>query len=140
MKILLYPIISCLSTISQPVTPEIIQDYRECKKIEFQVETVSAWQPLIEKYFKQEDYIEVSRIIFCESSGRAKAVGTNTNGTRDIGLMQLNDSTYDWISNKLGWFGDRKNPEFNLKMSSWLYYKSGNHHWNSSGKCWKEKN
>ena len=104
------------------------------------METVSAWQPLIEKHFKQEDYIEVSRIIFCEPSGRANAVGTNTNGTRDIGLMQLNDSTYDWISNKLGWFGDRKNPEFNLKMSSWLYYKSGNHHWNSSGKCWKEKN
>ena len=54
MKILLHPIISCLVSLSQPITPDIILDYKECKKIEFQVETVSVWQPLIEKYFKQE--------------------------------------------------------------------------------------
>lgn len=139
MKILLNPLISCLTLFSQPVTPDIIQDYKECKQIEFQVESVSAWQPLILKYFKQEDQIEVSRIMFCESSGRSKVVNSNSNGTKDIGLMQINDTTYEWISNKLGWFGDRTDPEFNLKMSSWLYYKSGNHHWNSSKICWGDK-
>ena len=138
MKILLYPVISCLVTCNQTITPEIINDYRECKKIEFQVNSVSSWQPLIQKYFREEDVIKVSRIMFCESSGRSKAVGYNTNGTTDVGLMQINDSTYDWISQKLGWYGDRTDPDFNLKMSSWLFYKSGEHHWNSSAKCWKE--
>ena len=140
MKILLYPVISCLITFNQPVTPEVINDYRVCKKIEFQVNSVSYWQPLIQKYFREEDVIKVSRIMFCESSGRSKAVGYNTNGTTDVGLMQINDSTYDWISQKLGWYGDRKDPDFNLKMSSWLFYKSGEHHWNSSAKCWKDNN
>ncbi len=137
IKLVLSPLMSCLTAFSQPITPDIIQDYKECKQIVFQVDAVSAWLPLIDKYFKQEDQIEVSRIMFCESSGRSKVVNTNSNGSRDIGLMQLNDKTYDWISNKLGWFGDRKDPEFNLKMSSWLYYKSGSHHWNSSKSCWK---
>ena len=137
MKILLHPIISCLVSISQPITPEVIQDYKECKKIEFQVESVSSWQPLINKYFRHEDYIEVSRIIYCESRGKATAVGTNKDGSKDIGLMQLNDRTYNWISDKLDWEGDRTDPEFNLKMSSWLYYKSGNHHWNPSRFCWE---
>ena len=140
MKILLYPVISCLITFNQPVTPEVIYDYKDCKEIEFQVNSVSHWQPLIQKYFREEDVIKVSRIMFCESSGRSKAVGYNTNGTTDVGLMQINDSTYDWISQKLGWYGDRKDPDFNLKMSSWLFYKSGEHHWNSSAKCWKDRN
>ena len=114
MKILLYPVISCLVTFNQTITPEIINDYRECKKIEFQVNSVSSWQPLIQKYFREEDVIKISRIMFCESSGRSKAVGYNTNGTTDVGLMQINDSTYDWISQKLGWYGDRTDPDFNL--------------------------
>ena len=139
MKILLNPLISCLTLFSQPITTDIIQDYKACKQIEFQVESVSVWLPLIEKYFRQEDHVEVSRIIFCESSGRSRAENVNSNGTKDIGLMQINDTTYDWISNKLGWYGERKDPEFNLKMSSWLYYKSGSHHWNSSKICWGEK-
>ena len=137
MKLLINPLISCLTLFSQPVTPDIIQDYKECKKVEFQVSSVSNWHPLILSYFREEDIVEVSRIIFCESSGRAKAVGRNTNGTVDIGLMQINDKTYKWISEKLDWFGDRKDPSFNLKMSAWLYYKSGNHHWNSSRFCWE---
>ncbi|BCV04836.1 MAG: hypothetical protein CM15mV92_080 [Caudoviricetes sp.] len=88
MRILLNPLISCLTLVSQPITPDIIQDYKECKQIEFQVESVSVWLPLIDKYFKQEDHVEVSRIIFCESSGRSKVENSNSNGTKDIGLCR----------------------------------------------------
>jgi hypothetical protein len=49
MKILLNPLISCLTLFSQPITTDIIQDYKECKQIEFQVESVSVWLPLNEK-------------------------------------------------------------------------------------------
>ena len=110
MKILLYPVISCLITFNQPVTPEVIYDYKDCKKIEFQVNSVSHWQPLIQKYFREEDVIKVSRIMFCESSGRSKAVGYNTNGTTDVGLMQIRlDFTKTWVVWR------QKRPRFQLK-------------------------
>ena len=89
MKILLNPLISCLTLFSQPITTDIIQEYKECKQIEFQVESVSVWLPLIEKYFRQEDHVEVSRIIFCESSGRSRAENVNSNATKTLILFAL---------------------------------------------------
>ena len=89
MKILLNPLISCLTLFGQPITTDIIQEYKECKQIEFQVESVSVWLPLIEKYFRQEDHVEVSRIIFCESSGRSRAENVNSNATKTLILFAL---------------------------------------------------
>lgn len=43
----------------------------------------------------EEEY--VLAIIYNESRFQADAIGTNSNGTKDWGLMQINDSTYDFL-------------------------------------------
>ena len=137
MTYLLAPLMSCL--IATPLTPNGIDEYRECKKVEIQIDTVRHWQPLIEFYFKEEDVIQAMRIVFCESTGYASAIGNNTNGTQDKGLWQFNDKTFDWLKNKLtnmtgSW--NRLDPTFSTKLASWLVYNDGWYHWNSSKHCW----
>ena len=96
-----------------------------------------AWQPYVEEYFKPEDRVQALRIIFCESSGRANAIGNNTNGTQDIGGWQFNDATWSWLKGKLKFKGDRTEMILSTKIASWLVYNDGWHHWNSSRHCWE---
>lgn len=50
----------------------------------------------------QVPYSMVNAIIWSESRYRANAVGENANGTQDWGLMQLNDVTFDFLSDAVG--------------------------------------
>lgn len=125
----------CLIPISE--TPKDIGTYIHCLNNETKIEHVIQWEPLVTEHFKEEDVAEALLIIFCESSGRSQVVNGNTNGTRDIGLWQFNDKTWDWLTPKLNITSPRTNPVVSTKIASWLYYNDGSHHWNSSNKCWR---
>mgnify|MGYP003131471041 FL=1 len=137
IPLLLSTLISCTTPTSE--TPLEFSQYIDCRKGQQQVQVVQDWQPLIEKYFKAEDVNKAMRIIFCESSGRSNAVGINTNGTRDVGLWQFNDDTWDWLKGKLKIKKDRYDPETSTAVASWLVYNDGWFHWNSSKHCWGNK-
>ena len=89
--------------------------YVDCRKQEHKIEHVIEWEPLVTEYFKDEDIPQALLIIFCESSGRPKAVGLNRNGTRDIGLWQFNDDTWAWLSDKLNIQGSRYDPRVSTR-------------------------
>ena len=59
---------------------------------------------------------------------------TNTNGTYDIGIMQIN-SIHITDAAKLGF--DINNLQDNLAYGKYLYDKQGTAPWNSSKACWK---
>jgi hypothetical protein len=118
-------------------TPEGIHNFIHCLNSEKKIEQVIEWEPLISKYFKEEDRAEALLIVYCESRGMPKAVGTNTNGTKDVGLWQFNDDTWNWLTPKLKITSKRTNPVVSTAVASWLYYNDGNHHWNPSSKCWR---
>ena len=137
IPLLLSTLISCTTPTFE--TPLAFSNYIDCRKGQQQIEVVQDWRPLIEKYFKPEDVNKAMRIIFCESSGRSNAVGVNKNGTRDVGLWQFNDDTWDWLKGKLKIKKDRYDPETSTAVASWLVYNDGWFHWNSSKHCWGNK-
>ena len=97
---------------------------------------VADWQPLIEEYFKKEDVIKALRIIYCESRGKSTAIGINKDGSKDVGLWQFNDNTWNWLKPKLKITGNRMDPLLSTKVAKWLVYNDGWYHWNSSKHCW----
>ncbi len=107
-----------------------------CFKGNKQVAVVSSWTPLIQNHFKEEDQRRALRIIYCESTGRSDAVGVNKDGSKDIGLWQFNDHTWDWLKNKLNITSPRTDPIISTKVAKWLVYNDGWYHWNSSKHCW----
>ena len=121
-------------------TIDDIKEYQYCRDTNVKVKYVRKWQPTIEQYFEQEDVLQAMLIIYCESRGKPNAIGTNKDGTKDIGLWQFNDKTWKWLSNKLGIISPRTNPRVSTAVASWLVYNDGWHHWNSSKHCWKGNN
>ena len=103
---------------------------------ERQVEVVMKWRPLVEIYFQDKDIVKAMRIIYCESRGKPTAVGINKDKTKDVGLWQFNDNTWEWLRNKLNINSPRTNPRVATAVASWLVYNDGWHHWNSSKHCW----
>ena len=102
-------LVSCV--LSLPPQTNDIANYIQCLDTKNKVEYVEQWEPLISKYFKQEDTIKALKIIYCESRGKATAIGRNRNGTKDIGLWQFNDDTWAWLKPKLGIISKRTNQE-----------------------------
>jgi hypothetical protein len=131
-------IVGCLLPII--VTVDTLPEYQECRDILPKVEYVLKHTELVSRYFKEEDILKSLGIIFCESGGKPTAIGNNTNGTKDVGLWQFNDKTWDWLTPKLGIINSRKDPEVSTAVASWLVYNDGWHHWNSSKHCWKYTN
>jgi len=134
VRLILSPLISCL--LATNPSPSDLQDYIACREIEKTIFSVSDWQPLIEEYFKPEDVARAMMIIYCESSGRPRAVGINKDGTKDVGLWQFNDNTWAWLKPKLKISSQRTDPRVSTAVASWLVYNDGWYHWNSSRKCW----
>ncbi len=127
-------LLSC--ALSLPVSLDSMTEYIQCRDIEKKIEHVQKWEPLVSKYFDSIDIPKALTIIYCESSGREYIVNDNTNGTRDIGLWQFNDNTWEWLTPKLKLTSNRYNPEVSTAVASWLVYNDGWHHWNSSKRCW----
>ena len=71
----------------------------------------------------------VARIIFCESGGRIDATHTNTNGSVDRGLLQINSI------HEVGDL-DLLNPEDNLDFGLKMMSKQGTEPWKYSKHCW----
>jgi len=119
------------------LTPHNLPDYLECTDVLPKVESVLFHYEVVEKHFKKDDILRALGVIYCESSGKAEAIGVNTNGTKDVGLWQFNDNTWLWLKPKLGIISKRTNVEVSTAVASWLVYNDGWHHWNSSKHCWK---
>ena len=130
-------IILCLFI--QTPTPSDMSDYIACKDVEEKIQYVTEWHDVIAEYFEPEDILQAMLVVFCESSGYANAVGTNTDGTNDVGLWQVNDNTWAWLTPKLNIKESRSNPIVSTRIASWLVYNDGWHHWNSSKGCWYEE-
>jgi len=119
------------------ITTDTLPEYRDCMEVASKVEYVLEHTDLVQRYFKEDDILRALGVIYCESSGKAEAVGVNTNGTKDVGLWQFNDNTWLWLKPKLGIISKRTNVEVSTAVASWLVYNDGWHHWNSSKHCWK---
>ena len=128
-------IVGCLFPIL--LTPSDLPVYKQCYETKVKVEHVVHHGDLVSRYFKEDDILQALNVIYCESSGKASAVGVNTNGTADVGLWQFNDDTWAWLKPKLGIVSNRTNKEVSTAVASWLVYNDGWHHWNSSKHCWK---
>tara|TARA_R100000152_G_C6781229_1_gene215294 strand:+ start:2627 stop:3010 length:384 start_codon:yes stop_codon:yes gene_type:complete len=121
-------------------TIDDISNYQYCLQEKHMVEYVYDWQPTIAKYFDNiDDQIKSLKIIYCESKGKANAVGKNRDGTKDVGLWQFNDDTWAWLTPKLNLTSNRTNPEVSTAVAAWLIKHDGWHHWNSSKHCWENK-
>ena len=119
------------------LTTDNISTYVSCIKESKKIEHVIDWYDTVEEYFEREDIIKALGIIYCESRGKARAVGKNKNNTYDIGLWQFNDNTWNWLVPKLKIKSKRTNPIVSTSVASWLVYNDGWYHWNSSKHCWK---
>ena len=122
------------------ITTDTLPEYRDCMEVASKVEYVLEHTDLVQRYFKEDDILRALGVIYCESSGKAEAIGVNTNGTKDVGLWQFNDDTWLWLKPKLGIISKRTNVEVSTAVASWLVYNDGWHHWNSSKHCWKGTN
>ena len=127
-----------LCAIPNSETLNNIRAYATCLNNNKKINHVIEWQDDISLYFEDEDVREALLIVYCESSGNPNAVNINKDNSRDVGLFQFWDNTWQWLEDKLNFTGNRKTPSLNIKVASWLYYKSGSHHWNSSKHCWEE--
>ena len=122
------------------LTPNELPVYRECIEVASKVEYVLEHADTVSRYFEESDVLRAMNIIYCESSGIITAIGTNRDGTKDVGLWQFNDDTWAWLTPKLNITSPRTNPEVSTAVASWLVYNDGWHHWNSSKHCWKGYN
>ena len=63
----------------------------------------------------------VFAVIEVESSWNPRLVHLNSDGSRDWGLLQVNDRTWPWLAERVGLEGaDPLDPRQNLEMGTWL--------------------
>lgn len=95
-------------------------------------------QQLVDIYFLPEDRAWAFRVAFCESSALPSDTYSNSVSTAlAVGWFQ-HISRY-WLERSVasGWQGyDIFDTEPNVAVAAWLFYESGDHHWNPSKKCW----
>ena len=118
-----------------------INTYQDLYRIPYQcelIEEVQEWIPLVNKYFQSEDEALALTVMYCESSGREKVIGRNSNGSWDSGLFQVNSETEIWLENSIyNRELDMLDAETNVKVSSWIVRNIGDWSWwNSSKHCW----
>ncbi len=101
------------------------------------IEEVQEWIPLINIHFVEDEALALT-VLYCESSGREKVIGRNTNGSYDTGLFQINSETEKWLENSIyNKELDMLNAETNVKAASWIVRNIGDWSWwNSSKHCW----
>lgn len=125
-----------LCALASPPTISDMNDYVDCRNRNEIIIFMEDYIPLFSQYFKKEDIEQALRISYCESRGKSTAVGINKDGSKDVGLWQFNDRTWEWLSKKLKITSDRTNIRVSTAVASWLFYNDGDHHWNPSKKCW----
>lgn len=101
------------------VAPQKTESHAQPEEAEA-VNTTSAHpsiEDIIRKYFK-DDYQMAIAIAKAESRLNPLAVHTNRNGTKDVGIFQINDCHRFSVE-------DRKNPERNVEIAFEIYQRSG---------------
>jgi len=107
------------------------------------LDVYNKWGDLLADHFNEEDLYMASKIVWCESRGKATA--RNPKGSA-AGLFQVLKSTAEWVLPNLGYTtryettksGLRFNPEINVRIAAYLFYEGGgSKHWNESKRCWK---
>lgn len=84
--------------------------------------------------FRGDDEVTMTAIVLAESGGDSNAVGTNTNGTKDYGLAQINSSHFgERLDNGIFGVGASSinlgnvlDPQINLEFADKLYKARGN--------------
>ena len=128
-------IVVCLMPMQ--LTTDNITTYISCIHERKKIEYVIDWYDTVEEYFGREDIVKALGIIYCESRGKAGAIGKNKDSTYDVGLWQFNDNTWNWLVPKLKIKSKRTNPIVSTAVASWHVYNDGWYHCNSSKHCWK---
>lgn len=115
------------------LTEQSIDDYFLCNHLQ----DVKQWYGLTNQYFG-DDTLFALAVMSCESDGREKVIGKNTNGSYDSGLFQINSETEKWLENSIyNKELDMLNAETNVKAASWIVRNIGDWTWwNSSKHCW----
>jgi len=114
------------------LTEQSIDDYFLCNHLQ----DVKQWYGLTNQYFG-DDTLFALAVMSCESDGREKIIGYNTDGTIDQGLFQFNSKTEKWLEKDIyNRDLDMYDAETNIKAARWLSFYDGWHHWNSSKHCW----
>jgi hypothetical protein len=128
-------VIACL--LSMPPSASDMDNFLNCREQYEKVQVVQQWLPILQTHFKEEDVLQASLMIYCESRGKPFAKNINKDGSSDIGLFQFTDSTWSWLQDKLKFTGSRTNPLLNIKVAKWLFYNDGKgKHWYASEHCW----
>jgi len=88
--------------------------------------STSRWEEDIAKTFPVSELPNVMKVMFRESSGKPDAVNENKNGSKDYGLMQINDIHAGNIREKFGYnMEDLFDPKKNLEVARWIWERSG---------------
>jgi hypothetical protein len=125
--------IGCSLLLQVVITEQSIDDYFLCNHLQ----DVKQWYYKTEQHFGDETLFALA-VMSCESDGRAKATGYNTDGSIDQGLFQFNNRTEKWLEKDIyNRELDMYDVETNIKAARWLSFYDGWHHWNSSKQCWK---
>lgn len=89
---------------------------------------VESWRGLVSRYFPANQVDNALRIIQAESGGNASIISpVNRNGTRDVGLFQIND--VHGLSTAA-----RQDPETNVRFAAQLFARSGWQPWSTAPK------
>ena len=93
---------------------------------------------LIDIYFSPQDRSWARQVAFCESSGQTHHTqSTVVSSALAIGWFQHLAKYWIERSEAAGWVdADPFDPEANVAVAAWLFYTSGEHHWNPSRACW----
>ena len=94
---------------------------------------------LIDIYFLPEDHRWAIQVAFCESSAQTHHTqSTAVSSALAIGWFQHLAKYWVERSEAAGWAGaDPFESEANVAVAAWLFYSSGEDHWNPSRSCWE---
>ena len=81
----------------------------------------SCWQSAAERYGIHETILRA--IAVTESSMNPQAINHNTNGSVDVGLMQINSQWFSRLSEKGVQSNDLWNPCTNIHVGAWILAK-----------------
>ena len=96
--------------------------------------TAPKWKDLVSRYFPNEEVNNALNVMFKESSGNPTGTpNVNKNGSKDYGLMQINDIHAPEIKAKFGYtMDDMLDPEKNIRVAQWLWNRFGWKPWSTA--------
>ncbi len=118
------------TTVEAPIMPEF-ESSISIPIPEYTIEPQAELSLLAYKYKVNESLIY--DIAACESGWNINAINVNTNGTKDYGLLQIND-THKLDAKNRG-FDITKYPD-NLEYGIILFKENGTNPWRASKQCW----